>query len=282
MLATVLGLILALGVLAVCFALLERRRASGRWFAALRRPGARADVAWWLLGPLLAGPVVRVLVGAAILLGVLLLGGSPEHWRGELAAGRFPDPSPWGLGAWLRALPFGLELLLGLLVADLAGYVSHRLFHRGRLWRVHAVHHSSERLDWLAAARVHPLNEVGARFAQAAPLLLLGFDPLVFAAAAPVLTLYAVLLHADVPWTFGPLRFVLASPAFHRWHHAADREALDKNFAGLFPVWDLLFGTFHMPQGRAPARLGIRGERVPPGVLGQLAYPFRRRARRAA
>lgn len=274
---TLPALLLALALLSVLFAVVERRR-SGRWFGALRRPGAGTDVLWWVLGPLLVGPVLRFVIGAAILVGVLLLGASPEHWRAELAAGRFPDPSPFGIGAGLRALPFGVQLLLGLFIADLTGYLSHRLFHRGRLWRFHAVHHSSERLDWLASARVHPVNELGGRLMQSVPLLLLGMEPAVFAAAAPLLTLYAVMLHADVGWTFGPLRYLLASPAFHRWHHAADREALDKNFAGLFPFIDLAFGTFHLPPGREPVRLGIRGARVPAGLLGQLAWPLRRAA----
>lgn len=279
---SVLALLIGLAVLALVFGLVERRARGGPWFAALRRPGRGTDLLWWVSGPFVSGPLTRVGVGVVLLLGVALLGGSPAHWQREIAAGRFPDPSPFGLGALLRSLPFGVELLLGLFVADLLGYAQHRLFHRGRLWRFHAVHHASERLDWLAAARVHPVNELLGRLLQAVPLLLLGFDPRVFAVVAPLLTLYAVLLHADVRWTYGPLRYVIASPVFHRWHHSADREALDRNFAGFFPVIDLAFGTFHMPAGRLPERLGVRGERVPGGFLAQLAWPFRRAAPRGA
>jgi len=156
------------------------------------------------------------------------------------------------------------------------GYWTHRAFHRvRRLWPFHAVHHSSARLDWLAAARVHPVNEIVSRIAVALPLVFLGFDWKVFGAAAPALTLYAILLHADVPWTFGPLRYVVASPRFHRWHHTSADEGLDKNFAGLFPVWDLLFGTFYMPV-HEPTRFGV-GDRVPTTIFGQLAFPFRAR-----
>jgi sterol desaturase/sphingolipid hydroxylase (fatty acid hydroxylase superfamily) len=74
----------------------------------------------------------------------------------------------------------------------------------------------------------------------------------------------------------GPLRFVLASPAFHRWHHTSDEQGLDKNFAGLFPVWDLVFGTFYLP-AEQPTAFGVRDE-VPAGFLAQLAWPFRGRA----
>jgi len=45
----------------------------------------------------------------------------------------------------------------------------------------------------------------------------------------------------------GPLRAVLASPRFHRWHHTSAKEGRDKNFAGLLPLWDILFGTYYMP-----------------------------------
>ncbi len=72
--------------------------------------------------------------------------------------------------------------------------------------------HSSERLDWLAAVRVHPLNDLLGGVVRVVALVLLGFRPTVLAAVVPLLTLYAVALHANVSWNFGPLRFVLASP----------------------------------------------------------------------
>ncbi|HEY6843585.1 MAG TPA: sterol desaturase family protein, partial [Thermoanaerobaculia bacterium] len=144
------------------------------------------------------------------------------------------------------------------------------------LWRFHAIHHSSESLDWLAAARVHPVNEALGRILQLVPMFLLGFDPRVVAAAVPLLTFYAVFLHANVPWDFGPLRYVIATPRFHRWHHTSESEGLDKNFAGLFPWIDVLFGTFYMPD-RQPQTFGVK-DSVPAGFLAQLAYPFRRSA----
>jgi sterol desaturase/sphingolipid hydroxylase (fatty acid hydroxylase superfamily) len=62
-----------------------------------------------------------------------------------------------------------------------------------------------------------------------------------------------------------------------RWHHTSEEEGLDKkNSAGLFPVYDLVFGTFYAPPGKPPIRFGVAGDGVPPGFWGQLAYPFRR------
>lgn len=66
-----------------------------------------------------------------------------------------------------------------------------------------------------------------------------------------------------------------ATPAFHRWHHATEEEGLDKNFAGLFPWIDMMFGTFHLPRGRRAEKFGV-AEEVPRDLLGQLAYPFTR------
>lgn len=184
--------------------------------------------------------------------------------------------------AWLadpsravRRQPAWLQAIEVLLIGDFVGYWTHRLFHGRRLWRFHAVHHASRHLDWLSSVRLHPVNDAVARMSGVVPILLLGFPPAVLAAYVPFLTLWAILLHANLPWSFGPFRYVIASPTFHRWHHTSEDEGLDKNFAGLFPFLDVTFGTFYMPYGRQPQRFGLKDETVPEGLLGQLAYPFR-------
>ena len=79
--------------------------------------------------------------------------------------------------------------------------------------------------------------------------------------------------HPD-PSIFGPLRFVVASPAFHRWHHALDDDGIGRNFAAIFPFIDLAFGTFHLPESE-PGRFGAPGADVPDDFAGQLAWPLR-------
>ena len=264
--------LLALGLL---FGLVERvfRRGNGPpWW---RRPDMPTDLAFGFATPLLSRVVTRIAVVAVAAVLIVLSGSSLSTVKAEVDAGRLPDLSVLGMGHALRSLPFAVEVVLGFLLADLVGYGWHRLFHRRPLWPFHAVHHSSTRLDWLSSVRVHPVNDLVTRVGQAVPILLVGFEPRVFFLFAPVTTLYAILLHADVGWTYGPLRYVIASPAFHRWHHAADREALGKNFAGLFPAIDLAFGTFHLPVGVRPKALGIAGDPVPRPFLSQLAWPFR-------
>jgi hypothetical protein len=82
------------------------------------------------------------------------------------------------------------------------------------------------------------------------------------------------MVHANLNWTFGPLRYLLASPVFHRWHHTLEGEGLNKNFAPTFPFLDLIFGTFYMPPGKLPEQFGNGEPDFPEGFLGQLIYPL--------
>ena len=218
------------------------------------------DFLWWFFTPTV-GKIATV-IGLVVSVGsVTIL---------VRALGR-DMPSP----AWFQSQHVAVQIVELLFAADLLGYFSHRLFHRGVLWRFHAVHHSSTQLDWLAAARVHPINEVLTRVFHIVPLYLLGFRGEALAAIVPLLTFYAIFVHANLRWDFGPLRYAIASPVFHRWHHTSQEEGLDRNFAGLFPWIDILFGTFYMPRDRQPERFGLAGEVMPATLVGQLAHPFR-------
>ncbi|HEU4431731.1 MAG TPA: sterol desaturase family protein [Myxococcota bacterium] len=274
--ANPIGLLIALAVLSALFALVEWRFRSVDAPPFYARRDFRTDLAYWFFTPLVSRAFTRVAVGLAVAALVWAAGGSLAELRAGVAAGR-PIALGWELGrAKLAALPFAAQLLLGLALADLISYWMHRAFHARPLWGLHAVHHSSPRLDWLSSVRLHPLNQAAMSVAQSLPLLFVGFDPRVFAVVAPALTLYAIVLHANVGWDLGPLRRVVASPRFHRWHHASQAEGRDKNFAGLLPLWDLLFGTYHMPADRAPRAFGAGDEPVPAGIWRQLAYPFRK------
>ena len=227
----------------------------------------KTDLAYGVLTPLVA----RTIGEGAIIVVVSLLAIVIGHARDKAGIQAFVNHH-----SSLALQPRPLQLLELLFVADLAGYASHRLFHAKRLWPFHAVHHSADDLYWLSSVRGHPVNEILSRLAIVLPLLAFGFDLTVTASVAPILMLYAIFVHANVRWDFGPLRYVIATPVFHRWHHSSEEDGLDKNFAGLFPVIDLVFGTFYLPKGRQPQRFGVPDLAMPSGVLGQLAYPFRR------
>ena len=265
---SLIGTLIAFVLLALIFGLLERWRPAAVGQRVLR-PGYRTDLIYWLTTPLLTRSMTRIGVILALVPLFTLLG--RPLTRESVLAG-FGPLAQWSLPAQALAI---------VVIGDFVGYWTHRAFHRGWAWRVHAVHHSSEALDWLAAVRVHPLNDLGNRVAQALVLIGLGFSPLAVAAYQPFLTLYAIFLHANIRADFGPLRYVIATPAFHRSHHTSQTEACDKNFAGLLPLWDLLFGTYYLPQGRQAQRFGVDGLQVPDGFLAQLLFPFRRAATKA-
>ncbi len=260
-----LAVFLALGLI---FGLLERRWPSVRGQRVFRR-GYKTDVGRWLWTPL----VNQTVAFAAVVIAVVIMArfaGVPidrEHLRAWASRDTFLSVQP----GWLQAIE-------ALLWFDLVGYWSHRAFHEVEaLWRYHAVHHSSTEVDWLSSVRVHPVNEIGQRVAQAVPLVLVGYNAGVLAAYIPLMTFYAIMLHANVDWDFGRLRYVFASQIYHRWHHTSEQEGLDRNYAGMFPWLDALFGTMYLPRDRRPMVFGVTGEALPDNLLKQLAYPFRRK-----
>lgn len=217
------------------------------------RRAAVTDLVYWLVLPLVTQVGrVALLVGGVM----LLYGGAP--------------PADFAL----RRLPVWAQCLLILVVQDVLLYWLHRLFHTPAGWRFHAVHHSPEVLDWTSTARFHPVNAVLEFAAADAVVLLMGFSPVALVWLGPINLAYSVMVHANLNWTFGPLRYVFASPVFHRWHHTTAADGRDRNFASTFPVLDLIWGTYYMPAGRRPEVYGATGG-VPAGFVGQTLYPFR-------
>jgi sterol desaturase/sphingolipid hydroxylase (fatty acid hydroxylase superfamily) len=175
--------------------------------------------------------------------------------------------------------PTWLQVIEAIVLADIGFYFTHRLFHTVPwLWKFHAVHHSIEEMDWLAAARIHPLDQVVTKGMSMLPMYALGFSGATFGVFSAIFLWHSLLLHANVRISFGPLRWLVASPEFHHWHHANQREAYDKNFAGQLSILDKLFGTLHMPEGQMPAKYGVN-DPVPNTYISHLFYPFKRQKR---
>ncbi len=267
MLRTLYALAVALVLLGALFTAVEARWPAipgERWW---RRRGHATDLWWWFSSALFTqAATIAAVIAAALALAVAF--GAP------LGHGRF---EAWlaARHTWFSLQPRWAQAVEALVLLDLLGYWAHRALHGANLWKFHAVHHSANPLDWLSAVRNHPVNEFWTRLCQVVPLIALGFDGRMLAGLAPLFTLYALMLHANVRWSFGPLRYVLASPAFHRWHHTAEERGLDKNFSAMFPVWDLLFGTFYLPAGELPSQFGVR-DAVPAKFFQQLVWPFKR------
>ena len=178
--------------------------------------------------------------------------------------------------AWPDGWPVWAKLAAVAVVLDVGLYAMHRLSHRWPwAWRLHAIHHSAERLYWLNGERRHPLSAV----LMAAPgllvLALLGAPPLLVSAWLAVLAVHLAFQHANLDFRLGPFRRWIAGAQMHRWHHKRDYEDAQVNFGEVLLVWDRLFGTYADPVATLGAeQVGLRHRDVPADYLGQLTSPF--------
>jgi sterol desaturase/sphingolipid hydroxylase (fatty acid hydroxylase superfamily) len=179
---------------------------------------------------------------------------------------------PGTVRSGLHTLPWWVASLIVFVLSDLANYFGHRAVHRvPLLWRFHAVHHSSEQLDWLATARGHPLDQAFTVTTTALPAIALGM----LDAQPWLLTLlflyYPFISHANADLHLPRIERIVVTPRFHHWHHAAGPRT--GNFGGFLAVWDHLFGTAHAPAG-FPDRYGIDGATLGgEDYLGHLLSP---------
>lgn len=188
-------------------------------------------------------------------------------------------PTPLRMAA--GRLPLWLMATLAVVAGDVLVYWFHRACHRfDFLWRFHAVHHSSERLDWLAAHREHPVDGVLTQLAQNLPAMLVGLPFHVLGVLIALRGAWSILIHSNVQLPVGPLRYLLGAPELHRHHHARVERTLH-NFANVAPWLDLVFGTYHRPTGPETYPLGL-SETAAKSYAGLLLQPltsFRARSR---
>jgi len=225
--------------------------------AALRDPGLGNDLSHTVLGNGLGGPLVQLLVLAAT----------------ALAAGALAGPL--GLPLWPRSWPFAAQAALAIVLADGLDVLRHLAFHRSaRLWRFHALHHGGDRLHIGKSGRNHFVDVVS-RGLVFAPLALLGAPAealLAYPAAVQVLGPIAhANLHLRVPRC---LHRMVLTPDVHRIHHARRLEFALHNYANVFPLWDVLFGTFLDPAGRERPAAGLDDDPNPPGFWAQVLAPL--------
>ncbi len=181
-------------------------------------------------------------------------------------------------GAWPRAWGLWAQLLLAIVIADagitLMHYASHRI---GALWRLHAVHHSVQRLYGFNGLMKHPLHQMLEATAGLLPLILLGIPVEVAMLLALAIAVQLLLQHSNVDMRLGPLRWVFAWAPVHRFHHMKYGRAGDVNFGLFFNLWDWLLGTaFYTEEyrmGEGDLGIGSRPD-FPVGYVEQLREPF--------
>jgi len=252
--------------LALCFSLLSWATPCNPGRPWWKKHEIVTDVCYWFFIPLF-GRFSRIYLTAFIAMTILGIR------DGNAVASYFEN----GHGA-IALMPYWAQCAFYLVVSDFLHYWIHRGFHFGPLWKYHAVHHSSEELEWISAARFHPLNQLADAIFIDVALLLAGVSPRIFLIIAPFNVFSSGLVHANLNWTFGPLKYVFASPVFHRWHHTLPDQGGERNFAGTFSLFDVMFGTFYMPEHALPERYGVDIRQFPQSFGTQFIYPFTRRA----
>jgi sterol desaturase/sphingolipid hydroxylase (fatty acid hydroxylase superfamily) len=181
---------------------------------------------------------------------------------------------PASFQAMVGGLPYWVQIPAVIVLSDLGFYWTHRMFHAVPwLWRFHSIHHSMEELDWLAAGRGHPVDQILTKGVSLVPVVALGFSEWAVGVYAMLHQWQSFLVHSNVRVGFGPLRFLFVSPEFHHWHHSNHREARDRNFAAQLSFLDALFGSFHLPRGQIPTTYGL-DRPMPQRYVRQLLYPF--------
>jgi sterol desaturase/sphingolipid hydroxylase (fatty acid hydroxylase superfamily) len=196
-------------------------------------------------------------------------------WLLSHAQGWLRAATPLLIRHGIASMSWWAQAILVVALGDFLIYWGHRLQHRvGFLWRFHAIHHSAEHLDWLAAHREHPVDSLYTIFLVNMPMFALGFPIATLAYFAAFRGLWAVFIHSNVRLPIGPLRILIGAPELHHWHH--DRDRRSGNYGNVSPIMDWIFGTYRCPD-HEPAGFGI-AEPMPRSFLGLLLYPFRMRA----
>ncbi len=178
-------------------------------------------------------------------------------------------------GYWPHTWPVWIQMLLMMFVADFFRYFLHRAAHEWiPLWRVHAVHHSVQKLYWVNVGRFHPIDKSLQFLVDVMPFIFLGVS-------AEVTTLYFVIYaikgffqHSNVDIKLGWFNYLISGPELHRWHHSKTIKESNTNYGNNVIVWDILFGTFFYPKDRDVGDLGLLNRNYPSGFLAQMKTPF--------
>jgi len=220
----------------------------------VRRPLYKLDVSYALASPLLN--LVGVI--AAIFVAILSFAWIPGLLIRPLVAD----------------IPSEILPVVGFLLFDFVGYWTHRFYHEiPILWNFHAVHHSTEHLDWVSGFRAHPFD--GTLIAPAFIFLIAaGFNTELVGIFAIIQILLGLFLHANVKFRLRWIHPILGTPEMHHWHHSNEEEAIWSNYGVIIPIWDQIFGTYYMPRDKRPSIYGV-DEHIEPNMIDQLLYPFK-------
>lgn len=178
---------------------------------------------------------------------------------------------------WPAQWPMWAQVLLAGAIIDFGLWFMHWLSHKSTFfWRLHALHHSSERLYWLNGERRHPLSAIALGTPGVTVAVLVGAPPAAIGCWMAMVSVHLAFQHANLDYTLGPLRRLLSVAEIHRWHHKREYEDSQVNFGEFWLVWDHLFGTFYSDKvGVTKGEVGLREEHMPLSYLGQMVWPWK-------
>lgn len=233
------------------------------------------DRPWWKSRDLMADthylfllPLILPYVSNSVAIIFMLL-----FW-GASSIDSWPNYIEHGHGI-LSGFSWQVQAVIYVIGSDFLLYWAHRLFHFDSLWPFHSVHHSAEDVDWTTTYRAHPVDNIF-RFGVVKFFMMgIGISPEVTLMMVPFDIISAAFVHGNLNWTLGPLKYIIATPVFHRWHHTSPDEGGKKNYAPTFSFWDVIFGTFYMPAGKLPQEYGNGQPDFPKDFIGQMIVPFK-------
>lgn len=176
---------------------------------------------------------------------------------------------------WPHEAPVLVQVFIMMLIAEFFRYWIHRASHKYiPLWKLHAVHHAADKLYTINVGRFHPLDKAIQFLGDTLPFLLFGLSSEVFAAYFVIYALNGFYQHSNAKVRLGVFNWIIAGPELHRWHHSKNYKEANANFGNNLIVWDSIFGTRFLPQGRSVTTVGIGNPQWPKSFFAQLLAPL--------
>lgn len=178
---------------------------------------------------------------------------------------------------WPHSWPIWIQAVLMVLVVDFMRYWLHRAAHESdTLWRLHSVHHSVEHLYWLNTARFHLLEKALQMTLDSLPFLLMAVDPTVLSLYYISYATNGFFQHCNIDVRYGLLNYIVGSAETHRWHHSRIPRESNANYGNTVIIWDLVFGTWFLPEKGHVQELGLQDPAYPKSFWGLMRAPFNR------
>lgn len=180
--------------------------------------------------------------------------------------------------AWPDTLPPWIQVFAVGLIIDFGLWLMHWLSHKNNyLWKLHALHHSAERLYWLNGERRHPLSALLLAGPGTLLAIILGAPAEIIGCWYSMIAVHLAFQHSNLDYTVGPIKNILGVAEVHRWHHKKEYEDAQVNFGEFWMIWDQIFRTFHHTvNGVKQGEVGMR-EEMPTTYWKQIVWPFRRK-----